>query len=111
MHRHHMSKTTKSTPNVIAIIPARGGSKGLPRKNIRLLGGKPLIAHSIETAKQSKFVERVFVTTDDSEIAVVALKLGAGVPFTRPAELPQDDPPAAPVLKHALEFLSAKEEI
>lgn len=100
-----MSKAVKT----IAIIPARGGSKGFPRKNIQLLGGKPLIAHSIETAKQSKLVERVFVTTDDQEIADIALKFGAEVPFIRPAELAQDDTPAAPVLEHALKFLLEKE--
>lgn len=102
-----MSKQIK----VIAIIPARGGSKGLPRKNIRLLRNKPLIAHSIETAKKSKLIERVFVTTDDQEIADVALKYGAEVPFIRPKELAQDDTPPAPVLKHALQFLKEKENM
>lgn len=111
MHRHHMSKTTKSAPNVIAIIPARGGSKGLPRKNIRLLGGKPLIAYSIETAKKSKLIERVLVTTDNQEIADIALEYGAEVPFIRPAELAEDGTPPDPVLKHALAFLLEEEGI
>ncbi|MBI3074830.1 MAG: acylneuraminate cytidylyltransferase family protein [Parcubacteria group bacterium] len=94
---------------IVAIIPARGGSKGLPRKNIRLLGGKPLISYAIETAKRSAFVQRVLVTTDDKEIAGVAKKYGAEVPFLRPAELAADDTPPDPVLKHALEFLKEKE--
>lgn len=94
---------------IIAIIPARGGSKGLPGKNIRLLGGKPLIAHSIETAKKSSLVDRVIVTTDDAEIAEVAKRYGAEVPFLRPAELAEDDTPPDPVLKHTLEFLKEKE--
>jgi len=94
---------------VIAIIPARGGSKGLPGKNIILLGGKPLIAHSIETAKKSKLVERVIVTTDDEEIAGVAREYGAEVPFIRPSELAQDDTSPDPVLKHTLKFLEKKE--
>jgi len=72
---------------IISIIPARGGSKGLPGKNIIPLGGKPLIAWSIEAAQKSKIIERVFVTTDDEEIAGVARKFGAEVPFIRPAEL------------------------
>lgn len=94
---------------IIAIIPARGGSKGLPGKNIIPLGGKPLIAHSIEVAKKSKLVERVIVTTDDEKIAKVAQKYGAEIPFIRPAELAQDDTPPGPVLVHTLEFLKKKE--
>lgn len=102
-----MQKVSK----IIAIIPARGGSKGLPGKNIIPLGGKPLIAWSIETAKKSKLVERVIVTTDDEKIATVAREYGAEVPFIRPAELAQDDTPPDPVLKHALQFLEEKEGI
>jgi len=100
-----------SIHKIISIIPARGGSKGLPGKNIRLLGGKPLIAHSIETALGSKQVSRVIVTTDDEEIADVAKKYGAEIPFIRPAQLAQDDTPPDPVLKHVLEFLDEKEGI
>lgn len=74
----------------IAIIPARGGSKGVPRKNIRPLGGKPLIAWSIEAARNSGVVDRVYVSTDDEEIADIARQWGAEVPFLRPAELAQD---------------------
>ncbi|MCC7427715.1 MAG: acylneuraminate cytidylyltransferase family protein [Alphaproteobacteria bacterium] len=86
----------------IAIIPARGGSKGLPRKNVRLLGGKPLIAWSVEAAQASGLCERVLVSTDDAEIAAAARGAGAWVPFTRPAELALDLTPTEPVLQHAL---------
>ena len=96
---------------IIAIIPARGGSKGLPGKNIIPLGGKPLIAWSIEAAKKSKRVRRVIVTTDDEKIANVAREYGAEVPFIRPAELAQDDTPPDPVLKHVLTFLEEKEGV
>lgn len=95
----------------IAVIPARGGSKGFPGKNIIPLGGKPLIAWSIEAAKKSKLVERVIVTTDDEKIASIAREYGAEVPFIRPAELAQDDTPPDPVLKHVLQFLEEKEGV
>lgn len=101
----------KRNSGVVAVIPARGGSKGLPRKNIRLLAGKPLIAHAIDAARQSKRVGRVLVTTDSQEIADVALKYGAEVPFIRPAELAEDSTPPDPVLKHALDFLLQNEGI
>jgi len=94
---------------IIAIIPARGGSKGIPRKNIVNLAGKPLIAWTIEAAKKSNLIGRIIVTTDDQEIADVALKYGAEVPFLRPKELAQDDTQPDPVLKHALQFLYDKE--
>lgn len=96
-------------PLVVAIIPARGGSKGLPGKNIRLLAGKPLIAYSIEAAKRSPRVDRVLVTTDDPAIAEVAKAHGAEAPFLRPAELAQDLTPTEPVLKHAVEWLETRE--
>lgn len=101
----------KRESNIIAIIPARGGSKGLPGKNIIPLGGKPLIAYSIEVARKSRLIDRVIVTTDDEEIASVAKKYGAEVPFIRPAELAQDDTPPDPVLKHALTYLEEKEGV
>ena len=75
---------------VLAIIPARGGSKGLPRKNVKNLCGKPLIAYSIEVALQSKLIDRVIVSTDDEEIAEVAQKFGAEIPFLRPLEMAHD---------------------
>ncbi|MBL8629836.1 MAG: acylneuraminate cytidylyltransferase family protein [Rhodospirillaceae bacterium] len=95
--------------DVIAVIPARGGSKGVPRKNIRPLLGKPLIAWTIDAALAANSVSRVIVSTDDHEIAVIARACGAEVPFMRPDEFAQDDTPDMPVLKHALEFLTVKE--
>lgn len=99
----------KNKPQVIAIIPARGGSKGLPRKNIKLLSGKPLIAYTIEAAKQCTLIDRVIVSTDDQEIAQVARTSGAEVPFIRPAELAQDDTTTEAVLKHCVEWLEQNE--
>ena len=77
-------------PETIAIIPARGGSKGIPRKNIADLAGKPLIAYSILAARHAQYIDRVVVSTEDEEIAEVARKYGAEVPFLRPKELAQD---------------------
>jgi YrbI family 3-deoxy-D-manno-octulosonate 8-phosphate phosphatase len=94
---------------VLALIPARGGSKSLPRKNIRLLAGRPLIAHSIEAALASATVDRVVVSTDDPEIAEVGRQHGAEVPFLRPADLAEDDTPDLPVFQHALRWLEEKE--
>jgi YrbI family 3-deoxy-D-manno-octulosonate 8-phosphate phosphatase len=94
---------------VLAIIPARGGSKGLVRKNIALLGGHPLIAYSISAAMQSDKVTRVIVSTDDQEIAQIAKKYGAEAPFLRPAELAQDETPDLPVFQHALKWLHEEE--
>ncbi len=94
---------------VLAVIPARGGSKGIPRKNIRLLAGKPLINYTIEAALQSQYRLRVIVSTDDEEIANVARTAGAEVPFLRPAELARDDTPDLPVCQHALHWLMMHE--
>ena len=80
-------------PHVVGFIFARGGSKGVVRKNIRPLAGKPLIAHAIATAQNSDFIDRVVVSTDDEEIAAVARRHGAEVPFIRPEELARDDTP------------------
>jgi N-acylneuraminate cytidylyltransferase len=90
---------------ILALIPARGGSKGIPRKNIRLFAGYPLIAWSIAAAKQSSLVTRVIVSTDDEEIAAVAREWGAETPFLRPAELAQDKTTDLPVFEHALKWL------
>lgn len=95
--------------HVVAIVPARGGSKGLPGKNIRPLAGKPLIAHTIEAAKASCLVSRVLISTDDPQIARVAKEWGAEAPFVRPAELAQDLAPTEPVLAHAVEWLEREE--
>jgi len=92
----------------IAIIPARGGSKGIPRKNIRLLAGKPLIAYSIEAALNTRELDRVVVSTEDNEIAMIAKKWGAEV-IIRPEELAKDDVPTLPVLQHVLRELENKE--
>lgn len=93
----------------VAFIFARGGSKGLPGKNIRLLAGKPLIAWSIEHAHAVKRIERVIVSTDSEEIAAVARDFGAEVPFMRPAELARDDSPEWLAWRHALAFLQESE--
>lgn len=97
-----------STPT-IAIIPARGGSKGLPGKNVRLLGGLPLIAHSIRFAQMCPQIERSIVSTDSKEIAEVAREAGGNAPFLRPAELSQDSTPMLPVLQHAVEKMEQQE--
>ena len=91
-------------PNTLAIIPARGGSKGLPRKNVRMLGNMPLIAYTIRAAVQSR-VERVIVSTDDPEIAEVSRQYGAEVPFVRPAEYSSDTATSLAVLQHALSYM------
>ena len=93
----------------IAFIFARGGSKGLPGKNIRRLGGKPLIAWSIEHSQAVKRIQRVIVSTDSEEIAKVARDYGAEVPFIRPAELARDDSPEWMAWRHALNYLLEKE--
>ena len=87
---------------LLAVIPARGGSKGLPGKNIRPLAGVPLIGHAIVSGQQIARVARTIVSTDDAHIAEVAQALGGDVPFIRPAELSRDDTPMAPVIQHAL---------
>ncbi|MDD3948650.1 MAG: acylneuraminate cytidylyltransferase [Anaerolineaceae bacterium] len=94
---------------VLALIPARGGSKGIPRKNLRDFAGAPLIAYSIAAAKQAERVTRVIVSTDDPEIADVARAWGAEVPFMRPAQFAQDDSTDLPVFEHALEWLEQNE--
>ncbi len=95
--------------NVFALILARGGSKRVPRKNIKELAGKPLIAYSIEQAKASRYPDRFIVSTDDEEIAKVAREYGAEVPFMRPAELAGDAVTDFPVFVHALEWLRDNE--
>ncbi|MGI9526133.1 MAG: cytidylyltransferase domain-containing protein [Weeksellaceae bacterium] len=90
---------------MLAIIPARGGSKGLPGKNIKILNGKPLIAYTIEAALGSKYIERVIVNTDDEDIATVSLKYGAEIPFIRPKELATDHAKSIDVYKDAINRL------
>lgn len=100
-----MSKEVK----VLGIIPARGGSKGLPGKNIRYLGDKPLIAHTIQAARASRYLDRVIVTTDDFRIREISLLYGAEAPFIRPKELAQDQTPTVDALIHCIEYLKQEE--
>jgi pseudaminic acid cytidylyltransferase len=88
----------------IAVIPARGGSKRIPRKNIKLFGGKPMIAWSIDAALQSACFDRIIVSTDDEEIAEVATAYGAEVPFMRPPELSDDYTATTPVIAHSIQW-------
>ena len=97
--------------NYIALICARGGSKGLPDKNIRPLGGKPLISWSIDIAKKVDRISKVIVSTDSEGIVKIAKKYGAEVPFIRPIELAQDNSPEWLVWKHALEYLSKNKQM
>lgn len=94
---------------VLAIIPARGGSKSIPRKNIRLFANHPLIAYSIAAGLAAATITRVIVSTDDEDIAEISLNYGAEIPFLRPAELAQDETPDLPVFQHALEWLETHE--
>jgi CMP-N,N'-diacetyllegionaminic acid synthase len=93
---------------VLGLIPARGGSTGVPRKNIRPLAGRPLIHYSIDAARAAVVIARVVVTTDDEEIAEVARRAGAEVPFLRPVELASDEAPMLPVVRHAVEELESR---
>ena len=91
--------------SVLAVIPARGGSKGLPGKNLRPLAGRSLLEHALRFAARVPEIERTVVSTDSDEIAAAARALGADVPFVRPAELARDETPMWPVLRHALDTL------
>jgi len=95
----------------VAIIPARGGSKRIPRKNIKIFYGKPLIAYSIEVALESKLFDKVIVSTDDEEIATIAREYGAEVPFLRPKELSDDFTGTEDVVNHTLDFLKNNNEL
>ena len=94
---------------VLAIVPARGGSKGLPKKNIKTLGNKPLIAHSIIAAQKSRYVDRIIVSTDSDEIARIAKSCNADVPFKRPPEYAVDISPSREFIVHALSWLRENE--
>ncbi len=96
-------------PEVLGVVQARGGSKGLPRKNIRLLRGHPLVAYSIASGLAARSITRLIVSTDDDEIATIARHYGAEVPFRRPVELADDDTPDYPLFVHALDWLSEHE--
>lgn len=99
----------KNDFTILAIIPARGGSKGVPKKNIRTLAGKPLIAWTIETALSATCLDRIIVSTDDEGIAKIAKQYGAETPFLRPAEIAMDDTTDMPVYEHALNWMSENE--
>jgi CMP-N,N'-diacetyllegionaminic acid synthase len=90
---------------VLGIVPARGGSKGVPRKNVRLLAGRPLIDYTAAAAKAAGICDRVVLSTEDNEIAAVGRACGLEVPFLRPAELASDDTAMLPVLRHTLDML------
>ncbi|MCK5228883.1 MAG: acylneuraminate cytidylyltransferase family protein [Desulfobulbaceae bacterium] len=96
--------------NVLAIIPARGGSKGIPKKNIYPLCGKPLIAWTIEAVNGSRYISRTILSSDSAEIIEVAGRYGIEAPFVRPKELAEDDTPALPVIRHAVDWLKENED-
>ena len=95
---------------ILGIIPARGGSKGVPGKTIKLLGGKPLLYYTAQPALDSKMLTKVMLTTDSEDIAEVGRKLGVDVPFLRPAELAKDDTPTLPVIQHVVNFYKEQGE-
>ena len=96
---------------VLGLIPARGGSKGVPRKNIRVLGGKPLLQYTAETARAARLLSRVVLSTDDEEIAEIGRACLLEVPFMRPRELAADATPSLLVVKHALEWLGSRGDV
>jgi len=99
----------RQQPKILGIIPARGGSKSIPRKNIKPFLGKPLVAWAIDTLKKSGVCDRLIVSTEDDEIAEAAKYFGAEVPFRRPVELAEDTTPTLPVLQHAIRWLREQE--
>lgn len=96
---------------VLAIIPARGGSKGLPGKNIKLLHGKPLLAYTLEAAQRSRYIDRIILSTESEAIAHVAKAMGVDVPFLRPAELATDETPTMDVVVHVMDSLPEQYDI
>lgn len=96
---------------ILCLIPARGGSKGLPHKNIKLLLDKPLISWTIQQAKNNKYIDRIIVSTDDETIAKISKEYGAEVPFMRPKELAQDDSAVSDTIIHALDFFESKKKV
>ena len=101
--------TVNKKKEVIAIIPARGGSRRIPRKNIKIFAGKPIIAWSIEAALKSNCFDKIIVSTDDEEIAEVAIRYGAEVPFIRPKEISDHFTGTNEVIKHCIQWLQEKE--
>ncbi|NEV93936.1 acylneuraminate cytidylyltransferase family protein [Psychroflexus sp. YR1-1] len=97
-------------PKILGIIPARGGSKGVPGKNIKDLGGKPLLAYTVESAKQSKLINRLIVSSENENIIKVARNLGVEVPFKRPENLAADQSGSVEVVQHAVEYMEDQGE-
>ena len=95
--------------SVLGLVPCRGGSKGIPRKNVREVAGEPLLAHTVRASRDAERVDRTIVSTDDAEIKEAALEAGAEVPFDRPAELATDEALIEPVIEHAVEWLREHE--
>lgn len=94
---------------ILGLIPARGGSKSVPKKNIKDLGGKPLLQYTVEAANQSKLLSRVVLSSDDDDVISVAKTLNLEVPFKRPSHLAADTSPTVPVIQHALQFFQSQE--
>lgn len=94
-----------SFPRILGLVTARGGSRGIPRKNIQLLNGKPLLAYTAEAALKAKYLSRLVLSTDDEQIACIGREYGLEVPFMRPPELALDETPTLPVVQHAIRFL------
>ena len=112
VRRHPVPRVRRAQRvTAIAVVPARGGSKGIPRKNVKSLAGRPLIAWTIAAALEARRFERVVVSTDDEEIAEIARGAGASVPFLRPAALARDDTPGIDPVLHALEQLPGFDEV
>lgn len=106
-----MTNNLKPETNILAIIPARGGSKGIPGKNIKLLGGKPLLEYTVESARESRLLSRVILSSEDPTIIEVAKSLGLEVPFVRPAHLATDSSGTLEVVVHALNELAKQGEV
>ncbi|MCK4589152.1 MAG: acylneuraminate cytidylyltransferase family protein [Nanoarchaeota archaeon] len=104
-----MMEGNNEREKIVAIIPARGGSNSIPKKNIKILGDKPLIAYPIESARSIEDIDRVIVSTDSEEIAKVARKYGAETPIIRPTKLAEDETPTLPVLQHVVKYLEETE--
>ncbi len=107
---HSSQLTVHPSPKILALIPARGGSKGVPRKNIKELGGKPLLAYTTEKALASKLISKVVLSTEDEEIMQVGKACGVEVPFKRPEDLAKDQSGSLGVVQHAIEFYEERGE-
>ena len=105
-----MLKQKHIAAKFVAVIPARGGSKTIPRKNVKHLCGRPLIEYTFDAAKASRLLGRVLVSTDDERIAQIARRNKIEVPFMRPTDLARDDSPTLPVIQHVAKFLEETED-